>query len=73
MSEFVTGRYRHFKGGLYHAIGTATDSETLAEMVIYRAEVLEGLWVRPRHMFEEIVEIEGATVSRFTLLAEPEA
>lgn len=59
--------YRHFKGGMYEVIGTARHSETLEEMVVYRALYGEkGLWVRPAAMFLETVEHEGKTVLRFT-------
>ncbi|MBQ9958448.1 MAG: DUF1653 domain-containing protein, partial [Clostridia bacterium] len=37
MSEIKIGKYRHFKGGEYEVIGIAKDSETLEEMVVYRA------------------------------------
>ena len=40
--------FRHFKGNLYRLEGFAKDSETLEEMVVYRALYGErGLWVRP--------------------------
>ena len=60
------GKYTHFKGKQYEAIATATHSETLEEMVIYRA--LDGndtLWVRPRMMWDEVVEYNGKHVKRF--------
>ena len=62
------GNYTHFKGGRYEVIGRATHSETLEEMVVYRA--LEGdgaLWVRPRGMWDEMIEHEGQRVERFVL------
>ncbi|PIQ31419.1 MAG: hypothetical protein COW61_03860, partial [Candidatus Yonathbacteria bacterium CG17_big_fil_post_rev_8_21_14_2_50_46_19] len=31
------GKYKHYKGKLYEAIGIARHSETLEEMVVYRA------------------------------------
>ena len=63
-----TGFYRHFKGGRYEVIGLAKHSETLEEMVVYRALYGDGgLWVRPAAMWNEVVEHDGKMVRRFTL------
>lgn len=63
------GRYRHFKGNEYEVIGMAKHSETLQEMVVYRALYGErGLWVRPAVMFGEILERDGRTVRRFEFI-----
>jgi hypothetical protein len=49
----------------------ARHSETLEELVVYRAEYGErGLWVRPVVMFLETVSIDGQTVPRFQRLAD---
>lgn len=65
------GRYRHFKGNEYEVIGLARDSETLTEMVVYRALYGErGLWVRPASMFAETIERNGVAVPRFELIDE---
>ena len=62
------GIYRHFKGNRYEVIGTAKHSETLEEMVVYRALYGEGgLWVRPASMWLETVERDGQAFQRFTL------
>lgn len=67
------GRYRHFKGNEYEVIGTAKHSETLEEMVVYRALYGEfGLWVRPAKMWEETVERNGKTYQRFTYIGDSE-
>ena len=66
MEEIRIGRYRHFKGGEYEVIGTATHSETLETYVIYRALYGEGkTWIRPLSMWNETVEKDGKTVKRF--------
>ena len=66
------GIYRHFKGNLYEVIGMAKHSETLEEMVVYRALYGEGgLWVRPASMWNEMVEHKGQIVRRFSFI-EPE-
>ena len=61
------GRYRHFKGNEYEALGIARHSETEAPMVIYRA--LYGdmqLWTRPAEMWLETVTRDGRTCPRFS-------
>lgn len=67
------GKYRHFKGNEYEVIGIAKDSETLEDMVVYKALYGEGgLWVRPKTMFEETVERDGKTFPRFTYIGDDE-
>lgn len=62
----LSGTYRHYKGNEYEVIGIAKQSETLEEMVVYRALYGEGqLWVRPLRMFLETVEVDGKFVPRF--------
>ena len=66
MSTIQPGRYWHFKGKEYQVIGTARHSETLEEMVVYRALYGEGgLWVRPAAMWSETVEKGGYRGPRF--------
>ena len=61
------GKYIHFKGNEYEVIGTATHSETLEVMVVYRALYGDGgVWVRPAAIWDEIVEYNGRRVKRFT-------
>ena len=67
----LPGRYRHFKGNEYEVIAVARHSETLEEMVVYRALYGEGgLWVRPAAMWTETVERDGVTYQRFTYVGE---
>ncbi len=67
-----TGRYRHYKGQEYRVLGCATHSETEEELVVYRALYGDrGLWVRPRSMFLEKVQVNGKSVPRFELIEEP--
>ena len=65
--QSLIGReFRHFKGNLYRIEGFAKDSETLEEMVVYRALYGEqGLWVRPAKIFFETIERDGKTMKRF--------
>ncbi len=69
--EIKKGIYKHFKGNLYEVLGMALHSETVEEMVIYKALYGEGkTWVRPASMWEEEVEYEGRKVKRFTFMGE---
>ena len=63
------GKYEHYKGNQYEVIGVAKHSETLEELVVYRALYGEhGLWVRPLKMFLETVEIDGKKIPRFKFI-----
>ena len=67
----IGGRYRHYKGNEYTVIGIARHSETLEEMVVYRAEYGDGgLWVRPLSMFTESVTVNGQVLPRFALITD---
>ena len=60
------GVYRHYKGNEYEVIGFSKHSETLEDMVIYKALYSGGgTWVRPLSKWENPIEIEGKTVKRF--------
>lgn len=67
------GKYQHYKGNFYEVIGVGRHSETLEEVVIYRA-VYDSeygkncLWVRPKAMFLEKVFVDGQEVPRFTFI-----
>ena len=65
------GKYRHFKGKEYEVIGLAKHSETLEEMVVYRALYGEGgIWIRPASMWDEEVEKDGKKYKRFTFIGD---
>jgi cyclomaltodextrinase / maltogenic alpha-amylase / neopullulanase len=74
MDDMKLGKYRHYKGRFYEVIGIAKHSETLEEMVVYRALYesdefgKNALWVRPRSMFLEKINVDGKKVSRFTFV-----
>ncbi len=71
MDEIRIGKYRHFKGNEYEVVGIAKNSETLEEMVVYRALYGDGgLWVRPSSMLNETVERDRKTFKRFTFIEE---
>ncbi|HTJ78096.1 MAG TPA: DUF1653 domain-containing protein [Rariglobus sp.] len=60
------GRYRHYKGKEYLVLGVAKHSETEEELVTYRLLYGDyGLWVRPRAMFLETIELDGQSMPRF--------
>ena len=65
----LPGRYRHYKGNEYTVLGVARHSETLEELVVYRQEYGDhGLWVRPKQMFTEQVNVDGQMIPRFRRL-----
>lgn len=69
-----TRYYRHFKGGKYKVLAIGQDSESLEPVVVYQA--LYGdhkVWVRPKDMFDGVVERDGKTMKRFTEITKEEA
>lgn len=70
MNIKINGIYRHYKDKYYIVLDIATDSETLKEMVVYRALYDDNkLWVRPLDMFLEEVNKNGQKY-RFELVNE---
>ena len=70
----MTRYYRHFKGGKYKVLAIGQDSESLAVVVVYQA--LYGdhkVWVRPKEMFDGVVERDGQVMKRFTEISKEEA
>ena len=67
--EKKIGKYRHFKGNEYEVVAIAKHSETLEEMVVYKALYGDGgYWVRPASMWNETVTRDGKTFKRFEFL-----
>ena len=68
------GKYQHYRTrNFYKVLGIAKHSETLEELVVYEAlyDNPEGqLWVRPKEIFLEDVEVNGQKVPRFTYTEE---
>jgi hypothetical protein len=67
------GKYRHYKNKEYEVIGIARHSETLEELVVYRAlyeNEVSKLWVRPLAMFLEEIEVDGKKMPRFEYIGE---
>ena len=66
MQEIEIGKtYRHYKGNIYKIIAFAKHSETLEDMIVYQAIKDGKTWVRPKSMWNEIVDNNGTL--RFTL------
>lgn len=65
------GVYKHYKWKLYEVIYIARRTETLEEMVVYKALYNSdefwnnAVWVRPKNMFLENIEFEWMVIPRF--------
>lgn len=74
--EIKLGIYEHYKGKKYELIGLARHSETLEELIIYKALYnsedfgKDAIWARPKNMFFENVVIDGKEQPRFKLIEE---
>ena len=59
---------------MYRVLHIAKHSETIEDMVVYQAMYGErGVCVRPKYMFEEVIEREGKTFRRFSPISAEEA
>lgn len=66
MQEIEIGKtYRHYKGNIYKIIAFAKHSETLEDMIVYQAIKDGKTWVRPKSMWNEVVD--NNETLRFTL------
>ncbi len=71
MFSVRNGRYRHYKGKEYEVLGVARHSETEEEYVVYRTLYGNfGLWIRPKSMFLEEVEVNGKMLPRFQYIGD---
>lgn len=67
-----TGIYQHYKGKQYEVIGVARHSESMEELVVYKALYESpgfgygSVWVRPKAMFEEEIVVNGEKIKRFS-------
>ena len=72
--ELKLGKYQHYKGKFYEVIGLAKHSETLENLVVYQALYDSeefgntALWVRPKKMFTETININGKEIPRFKFI-----
>ena len=77
MEDLKLGVYQHIKGRLYEVIGVARHSETLEELVVYRALYdsekfgKNALWVRPKEIFCDYITVSGGEkVPRFRYIGQ---
>ena len=66
MQEITVGNfYKHYKGNLYKIIALGKHSENLEEMIVYQSVKDGQIWIRPKSMWNEIIDNNGTL--RFTL------
>ena len=58
--------YKHYKGNIYKIIALAKHSETCEEMIVYQNVDFLDIWVRPKYMWDEVVDSVGT--KRFSLI-----
>jgi len=74
MALLKKGIYKHYKGGEYRILTEAKNSETKEVEVVYQNIKDENkLWVRPKSMFLEEVEVDGVKKPRFEYIGEDES
>lgn len=68
------GKYKHAKKGtFYRVLAVGKHSETLKELVVYEAlydNPVSKIWIRPKEMFLEEIELNGKRTPRFIFIEE---
>ncbi|HNU96188.1 MAG TPA: DUF1653 domain-containing protein [Candidatus Magasanikbacteria bacterium] len=71
MEDLQLGIYQHFKGNLYEVITVGKDSDTLEDLVVYKALYdsaefgKNAIWIRPKEKFCEEIIVDGKKIPRF--------
>lgn len=60
--------YRHYKGTVYQVLAVGLHTETLEELVVYKAIGEDQVWIRPLKMWIETIKVENKLIPRFTLI-----
>ncbi len=64
--DFKPGKYKHFKGGEYELLYVGSSSEGYCEMqVIYKSLSSNKVWIRPAHMWNDLIFYDNKYVKRF--------
>ena len=70
MNTIKPGIYKHYKDKNYKVICEATHSETREKVVVYQCLYGDySMWVRPKEMFVERIEVEGKLIPRFEFVS----
>lgn len=73
MSTIRPGIYKHYKNKKYKVICEATHSESEEKMVVYQCLYGDNsIWVRPKEMFLELVDVNGEKIPRFAYVSAAE-
>ena len=64
-------KYRHYKGGVYELVCEAIQESDLSPVIVYRSHN-GSIWTRPKDVFFEMVEVDGARVPRFAAIDDDE-
>ena len=76
MEKIKLGKYQHYKGGFYEILGVGKNTETMEDFVVYKSLYktskfpIGSIWIRPKEMFFEQVEMNGQKIPRFKFLGE---
>jgi len=67
MQEITIGKtYKHYKGNIYKILAIGKHSENLEEMIVYQSVKDEVIWIRPKSMWNDIIDNNGTL--RFSLI-----